>query len=396
MKALVYLTLSAVQVCAQDGFSFGSADTPYRVNLRPSIEATLWAGDRPSPALLNLRDDPFLAPRLSLAIDASAGSHWFFSANARWDRGFDPGDRPDGDVRLDEVMLRWRPFDDQRLNFQIGKFPSIFGAWTAQSDFFDDPFLLAPLPYSQIIGINTRNLEAISPAAISARASGAAAAFSSLPKDLWTSILWGPGYASGACVFGATEHLDYALEIKNAALSSHPDSWTDVNFNHPTLTARLGYRPDASWSLGLSGSRGSWLEKSAPGVDRDDLMQNTLGFDVRWAHHNFIVSGEAVVSEFETPAAGDLRTAAWFLQARWKASPGFWLAARFGQIFANDATGADGRDVPWQPDVWRAELGAGWRINPNLLVKAGYSFTHADGDPAAGNHLFGAGVGWRF
>jgi hypothetical protein len=293
-------------------------------------------------------------------------------------------------------MLRWRPFDDQRLNFQIGKFPSVFGAWSAQHDFFDDPFLLAPLPYSQIIGINTRNPDTMTPAAITARANGTSSAFSSLPKDQWTSILWGPGYAEGACVFGATEHLDYAFEIKNAALSAHPDSWTEMDFNHPALTAHFGFRPDASWAFGLSASRGSWLEKSVPGVNRDDLMQNTLGLDVRWAHHDFIVSGEVVLSEFETPAAGDLRTAAWFLQARWKAAPGFWLAARFGQIFANDATGVDGHDVPWQPDVWRAELGAGWRINPNLLLKAGYSYTHTDGNTGAGNHLFGMGMGWQF
>jgi hypothetical protein len=158
----------------------------------------------------------------------------------------------------------------------------------------------------------------------------------------------------------------------------------------------VGYRPDAAWSFGVSGSRGSWLENSSPGVDRGNLMQNTLGFDVRWSHHNLILSGEAVFSEFETPATGDLRTVAWFVQARWKAAPGFWLAARFGRIFADDATGAGDLYVPWQPDVWRAELGAGWRINPHLLVKADYSYTHADGDPGAGNHLFGAGFGWQF
>jgi opacity protein-like surface antigen len=396
VKALVFLTLSATVVYGQDGFPIGSADSPFRVNVRPSIEATLWAADQPSPALLDLRDDAFFGPRLSLAVDATAGSHWFFSANARLDRGFDPGEKPDGDIRLDELIMRWRPFDDQRLNLQIGKFPTFFGAWPAQHDFFDDPFLVAPLPYSQIIGINTRNPAAISPAAISARANGTGAAFSSLRKDQWGSMLWGPSYTSGAAAFGATEHLDYALEVKNAALSSHPDSWSDLDFNHPTLTARLGYRPDAAWSFGLSGSRGSWLETSVPGLDHSDLMQNTLGLDMRWSHHDLILSGEVILSEFETPAAGDLRTASWFVQARWKAAPGFWLAARFGQIFANDATGVDDRDVSWQPDVWRAELGAGWRINPHMLVKADYSYTHADGDPAAGNHLFGAGFGWQF
>jgi len=47
-----------------------------------------------------------------------------------------------------------------------------------------------------------------------------------------------------------------------------------------------------------------------PGTDRGDLDQTSLGLDVRWAHHDWIISGEVVVSEFETLAAGDLRTAA--------------------------------------------------------------------------------------
>jgi hypothetical protein len=386
-------------VQAQNGVGILPSNSELQLDLRPSLEAVVWSGDTPASALLEMDDDTFFAPRFSLGMDAALGPRWFMHATARADRGFDPGNRPDGDFRLDELMLRWRPCDDQRLNLQIGKFPSAFGAWSGEHDFFDDPFLLAPLPYSQIIGINTRDLAAVSPAAISARAAGTAPPASSLDKEKWASVLWGPGYATGASVFGATEEFDYALELKNAALSSHPDSWSEIDFNQPTLTARFGWRPDASLAVGVSASCGSWLEEDAIGVDRDDLAQSTLGLDLRWSHHDLIVSGEVVLSEFETPAAGDLRTASWFLQARWKTAPGIWLAARFGQMIANEATGLVGEDVAWQPSVWRAEFGAGWRITPNLLLKGGYGFTHTAGnagDGDAGEHLLGTGIGWRF
>lgn len=397
MKFLAALTLGFVSISAGNEL----AESPFRFDFQPSIETVVWSGDSPPPALQGYDENTFLAPRLALALNATAGDHWFFHATTRWDRGFDAGDEPDGDVRLDEIMLRWRVCDDQRLNFQIGKFPSVFGAWSAQHDFFDDPFLLAPLPYSQIIGINTRNPAAISPSANSARADGLSPALSTLPKDQWTSILWGPGYASGGSVFGATEHLDYALEIKNSALSSHPDSWSEIDFSDPTVTARFGYRPDAAWAFGVSASSGPWMEDGASGLlpagdEPDDFLQQTLGLDARWAHHNLVLSGEVVISEFETPASGDLRAASWFLQARWVVSPGFWLATRFGQTMANDAENPAGDDIAWQPDVWRAEIGAGWRITPDLLLKAGYSFTHTDGDRDAGENLLGTGIGWRF
>jgi hypothetical protein len=341
------------------------------------------------------------APRFTLDANVSAADRWFLHAKARADRGFDPGDQPDGEVRLDELSLRWRISDAPRLDFQIGKYATVFGAWPAQSDFFDDPFLLAPLPYSQIIGINPRSPAAMTPGAITARNYGLAPAFSTLPKENWTSMIWGQDYATGAGVSGSTEHLDYAVEIKNNGLSAHPDSWSEINFSDPALTARLGYRPDASWAFGVSASRGTWMEKEASpllpgGVDRGDFMRNSVGIDARWAHHDLIVSGEVIASEYETPDAGDLRAVSWYLQTRWKASPGVWLAARFGQTLANEADIPGGTDATWQPDVWRAEIGAGWRVSPDVLIKAGYSFTHADGDPEAGEHLLGTGIGWRF
>ncbi len=130
-----------------------------------------------------------------------------------------------------------------------------------------------------------------------------------------------------------------------------------------------------------------------PGVDPDDLIQQTQGLDLRWAHRNLIVSGEIITSEFETPAAGDRRVTSGFVQARWKVSPGFWLAARFGQMLANAATGTD---AAWQPAVRRIEIGAGWRVTPGVLLKTGYGFTRTDDDPSAGEHLWGTGIGWRF
>ncbi len=170
------------------------------------------------------------------------------------------------------------------------------------------------------------------------------------------------------------------------------DSWSELDFSHPAVSARFGYRPDAAWAFGLSASRGPWLKDDLSGVDRDDLIQSSLGLDARWAHHCLILSGEAVLTEFETPAAGDLRAASWYLQARWKVSPGFWLATRIGQTIANETDG----DLAWQPDIFRAEIGTGWRITPNLLLKAGYTLTTVHDDGTGYNHLLGTGIGWQF
>jgi len=50
-----------------------------------------------------------LIPRLTLFVDAQAGSQMYFFAQARLDRGFDPSDHG-ADVRLDEYALRITPW----------------------------------------------------------------------------------------------------------------------------------------------------------------------------------------------------------------------------------------------------------------------------------------------
>lgn len=365
----------------------------WRLDLRPSAEVVGWAGESPAPTLLDFDDDAFLAPRLSLEAAVAAGDHWFGQATVRLDRGFDAGESPDGALRLDEAIVRWRPWADERLNVQIGKFPTVFGAWVGQHDFFDDPFLLPPLPYAQIIGINNRDPAALAPRAIADRAGGEATPVAALSKQNWASMIWGPSYAAGAAIFGSVATVDYAAEIKNASLSSHPDDW-DSSLHDPTLSLRLGWRPDAAWALGFSASRGPYVSPSVAG--NDDLLQSALGVDVRWAHHDWIFSGEWVASEFESADAGDLRAMGWFGQARWKAAPGLWLAGRAGLMTFDEARGPHGRDVEWTPDVWRLEAAAGWRLTPRLLAKASYSFTGSssdDGGPVG--HLFGLGLGWR-
>jgi hypothetical protein len=403
IEEMIKMTSSWIKIGALLAPLFVRANEP-EIVISGDVEATLWAGESPMLGLLQDNDGVLFSPRLTLALDALMSSEWYFHAAVRLDRGFDPESEPDGQVRLDELMLRYRPFGDDRMNFQVGKFATAFGNWAPGHEFHDDPFLLAPLPYSQITGIHPRNPGAISQAAIANRATVYGNSIFRASKQNWASTIWGPAYGSGLSVFGTEGTWAYAVEVKNAGLSSLPDqwdpSWSDLE--DPTFTARLAYRPDAAWALGLSLSRGSYLEpegeKLLPvGMDRGDLAHSVIGVDARWAHRDLIISGEIIASDFETLEVGDLRSLSYYLQARWKAAPGFWLAGRFGQTFHNSADGPGGAPLEWAPDHWRAELSAGYRFTPDLLVKAQYSYSQADGDPAGfSNHLAGLGIGWRF
>ena len=367
-----------------------------------SLENTLWLAAEVPPGFLEFDDGYLLDPCLSLTFDYQPDPHFFFHSTLRADRGFDPGTEPDGEVRLDEIILRYRPFGDGSLDIQLGKFPTIVGNWVPIHDYYEDPFILAPLPYSEINGINVNDPAANSPAAIATRAKLNGATIHRL-KENWSSLIWGPAYSNGIAVFGSSEKFDYALELKNSGLGAQPREWEfgEGDFTTPNISARLGYRPDAAWALGLSTNRSYYLNTQAedvlaPGVERDDFTQDLIGIDLRWAHRDWLFSGEVFYVNYHT-LHEDLSSLSYYLQARYKAAPGLWIAGRFGQTLSNEVAIPSGGESPWSPDYLRAELALGWRITPDVLVKTQYAYTLVTNDLSEpSDHLLVLSMGWRF
>ena len=367
-----------------------------------SFETTLWLSDDVPAAFLEFDDGAFIDPRLSVSFDYSSDPRFFFHATLRADRGFDPGAEPDGDIRLDELSLLYRPDGTNALNLQLGKFPTVVGNWVPTHNYYEDPFLLPPLPYSAINGVNLNNPANNSPTAIQTRSNVSGSTIHSF-KENWASIIWGPAYSNGFSVFGSSERFDYAFEIRNASLGAQPSEWDigEGDFSTPTLSARLGYRPDAAWALGISASYGHYLNPGAedvlgPGSDREDFTQTLLGLDLRWAHRGWIVSGEAFFTQYKT-LHEDFRSFSYYLQSRYKIAPGLWFAARFGQTRSNEVSIPSGGQTSWSPDITRAELGLGWRITRDTLIKAQYAHTDITNNVSTpAEDLFAFSFGWRF
>src|SRR5207249_2006681 len=116
--------------------------------------------DQRPPGLI-VSDDPFFFnPRLALFLDAHLGNHFYGFVQARFDRGFDPGLKPDGDARFDEYLLRYIPFADPRLNLQVGKFATVIGNFVGRHHSWDNPFINMPLPYENITTVTDQSVPA--------------------------------------------------------------------------------------------------------------------------------------------------------------------------------------------------------------------------------------------
>ena len=364
-----------------------SRDGRYRLDFSGTIDLEAYYIDQRSPGLLFGADD-FVNPRLSLFLDAQLGRQFYSFVQLRVDRGFDPYSGV-WDARFDEYFLRYSPLDHGRLNIQVGKSATVVGNWVGRHDSWNNPFISAPLPYENVTAAADANVTPNANTFLARR---------DAPdnKAAWLPVLWGPAYTTGVSIFGAGEKLDYAFEFKNASISSRPAVWDarDLGWENPTLSGRLGYRPNAAWNIGTSFSAGTYLQPDAEsgagfpdGREIGYYWQTTVGVDVAFAWRHWQIWGEVFLSRFEIPHVGDADTLTYYVEAKYKFSTRWFAALRWNQQFFGDVRDDFGTATAWDRDVYRVDTAVGVRLTRHIQAKIQYSYTHHDSRLQQGEQL---------
>jgi hypothetical protein len=365
-----------------------------RVRLSGTLDLEIYNFEQPAPGLIDSNIDTLFNPRLTLFLDAQIGSQIYFFAQSRLDRGFDPSDHG-AQVRLDEYALRVTPWQDGRFTIQIGKFATVVGNWVPRHLSWENPFINGPLVYENVTAIQDKY------------AAFSALEFLYLPyvygKYAFNPLIWGPSYASGISVSGQLGKFDYAVEMKNASLSSRPESWyvTENGFENPTFSGRFGFRPNEAWNFGLSASEGPYFRREAeptlpPGRDIDDYREFVLGQDVSFAWRHLQLWAEFYEARFEVPRVGNADTFAYYIEAKYKFTPQLFGAIRWNQQLFSAISDGFSHNVNWSPDLGRIDIAAAYRFTPHTQLKLQYGFQHETSSPGDDNHLFAAQFTIRF
>ncbi len=384
--------------------SFGGWNDALRMRLSGTLDLEGYSLTEPEQGLVFEDQHTFLNPRLSLFLDAQVGPHVYAFAQLRADNGFDPGESGRL-VRLDEYVLRLTPFDDGRLNLQVGKFATVVGNWTIRHGSWDNPFITAPLPYENLTGIwdtdGARSVPQLMAWAGVLFKPDTAGAFLDQYRNI--PIIWGPSYASGASVFGQVGAFDYAFEVKNTSLSSRPETWapSGTQWQNPTFSGRLGYVPNEMWSIGFSASAGPYLQPEAQatlpaGLGLDRFVEVVLAQDASFAWHHVQVWAEAYEARFEIPGVGNADTQAYYVEAKYKFTPQLFGALRWNQQFFSPMALPGGGSAAWSRNVTRVDAGPGFRFTPHTQLKLQCSLEHQDADIGAWSQLVAVQFTTRF
>jgi hypothetical protein len=364
-----------------------------RARLSGLIDLEFYHFQQPAPGLINSNIDNLFNPRLTLFLDAQAGSQVYFFVQSRLDRGFDPTNHGPA-VRLDEYAVRITPWEDGRFTLQVGKFATVIGSWVPRHLSWNNPLINAPLVYENVTAISDKTAPT-SPIDFVHRFD--------FGKYNFNPVIWGPDYTSGISVSGRISQFDYAVELKNSSLSSHPASWnvTEIGFSNPTLSARVGFRPNQIWNFGLSASEGAYFRPEADrtlprGHDIDDYRELVLGQDISFAWHHLQLWAEFYETRFEVPRVGDADTFAYYIEAKYKFSPQIFGAFRWNQQIFGTIDDGFGHAIRWGEDLGRIDIAAAYRFTPHMQLKLQYSFQHETTGPRDDNHIFAAQFTVRF
>ena len=372
--------------------SIGAADGSWNLLLSGILEFEHYEFQEDPPGLLFYKkDDGYTSnPRATFFGDLTIGERFFGFIQARGDRGFDPnytGMMHIYDGRIDELFLRYtfHQGENSMAAVQVGKFATPIGNFVPRHDSMKNPFVRQPIVYDHVTTIGDNAIGPKSPPP-SSQALINRRDIDDL-KDRWVTMIWGPVYHHGLMVFGAVGTFDARLAWVNAAPSERPLEWDQqrLDFDVYNFSGRVGWNPFIGFRLGVSASHGPYLSERVEdaGVDQDKFAQTLVGLDLEYAIGHLQLFAEIYGSRWEVPNVDDDPVAvSWYVEGRYKLSgilPGLYVCARVGQIFANEIDRPSGGSATWERTSYRTEIGAGWFVYVNLLLKAEYEINHTNG-----------------
>ncbi len=320
----------------------------------------------------------FLSGRASIFADAYIGSHLLATGEFR----LDTGEAPRKGVltgRVEQAFLRYKPWLNQNLHIQYGKFVSPFGAYNQRHDTAADPFIRPPLMYDYRTMVSSRLIP---------RSNDRFIDWKYVPnffRPVGSPVIWGNPYQVGAMFFGGFRNWDFRLAVMNSAPSSEPDMWNYQigQKSHPSYVAHIGYRILPEFYLGVAYGTGPYLNDSVRGSVKDDFnsyKQKIWQVEFLFERGRTQVRGEAFHDTWEVENVRDNPVdISGYVEIKQKFLSGLYGALRYGTIRYNEIRRSSGTKEAWDFDIWRAQAALGYRVLRNLEVRAEYMHNRTGG-----------------
>ena len=293
-----------------------------------------------------------------------------------------------GAVRPYALYLRIRPWSARDFDIQIGRIPPTFGAFARRTYANDNPLIGYPLAYQYLTSIRPDALPANADELLRKRSLGWLVRYSvgDVNADIGVPLVSAFRWDTGVQAHATVGIVSTTASLTTGTLSN--PRFTDDNGGRQ-FAARVEVRPVVGLVAGASFARGPFVGQSAARAaiadGRDtDFTQAAWGGDLEYSRDYYLLRFETVVSGWrlpiiQAPALPErLGAVSVSLEGRYRLRPGLYAAARFDHLGFSDIVGTR-ETAPWDAPVTRFEIGAGYSIQRNLLLKLSYQHNDRDG-----------------
>jgi hypothetical protein len=295
------------------------------------------------------------------------------------------------DVQIYALYARIRPWTNRRFDIQVGRVPPTFGRFARETYASDNILIGYPLAYQYLTSLRPDSLPATANDLLRMRGRGWLSVFpiGNTSLDRGVPLVSAFRWDTGVQVHAASDIVEGTASVTLGTLS---DPRVQDNNGGKQFAARGVVRPVAGLVIGGSFAHGAFISDSAARavpsgagpVDADSFAQTAWGADVEYSMDHYLVRAETVWSQWRvpmiaTPAIDEpLRALAVSVEGKYRILPDLYVAARADHLGFSDVTGSAGA-LSWDAPVSRVEVGGGYSIQRNLVVKLTYQYNTRDG-----------------
>ena len=320
----------------------------------------------------NYGENPFHTARIRLFADAPIQEHVHAFTEFIYDDGSSKG------ARLFGAFVRLSDPKGRDIHIEAGKIPFHLGSFANRSSAPKNNLIGAPLVYEYHTDVREDQIPVRGEDIVANRGRGYATSY-------LTGGLTGVGYTGGralpilyencwdfgAVVLGTMAPLEFAAGVTNGTAGA--PMMNDDNGGKNVL-ARLGFVPAPWIRAGVSGARGPYLDAEVnedlpAGHTVEEYMQRVAAADLELSHSHGVLYSEYVYNRFDSPFVGHLDSRAWYVEGKWTVLPGWYVAARFDRMVFSDVALAGGGVAGWDANIWKREIGIGFKPSPRLVAK---------------------------
>ncbi len=383
---MIRFAKTILAIAAWQGFMAGPAacGTLHRVNFEGQLDLVEESRtEQDGINTLNFGENPFHSTRIRLFADAPIQDRVHVFTEFVYDDGTVKARLAGGFVRVSDPKGR-------DVHLEIGKIPLHVGAFPNRSYAPRNNLIGAPLMYQYHTDLRTdqvpvRGEDIVANAGNGYRSNYTAAGLTGLGVSGGAAIpvLYENCWDFGAVLIGTAAPIEFAAGVTNGTVGA--PVMNDTNGGKQIL-ARLGVVPTPWLRAGVSGSRGPYLygdvnDLLPQGQSVNQFMQEVAATDLELSYGRGVFYSEYLYSRFESPFVGNLDVRAWYFEGKWTVLPGWYIAGRYDRMIFADVALSTGGVAAWDADLWKRELGIGFKPSKQLVAKLVHQESRINASP---------------